>query len=1137
MCNLKLTLYAQISTYPCVFRIFSDPILYLACLKTSWEYSPKRHVIYHRGQDFRSFMIQGVDSEFNFLLEGGFEDNQGSFSTKSLNNETPILDAEPIFVALHVNVADNIIDSSNTSYDDELPPMYPPTSSFPKVGKKSKAASKRKLVVDVLREGSHRRARRAPVQVSKVAGDASTPLYVDSDPGIHEFLFARELKMPLIVTRSYMRQAVLDNMLNNRTRELISALHKARASCDAIWESSSRGIRPMLSLKRSQVNVLHNEYGMLLIEEVKWANYEQTLSLLCAKFEGLESERERPKPSEIQILEEIDRLRQDRAAVVSRVVPGAAMKLVHSDEMCVLVARLVRAAVVHGRWGCDSPYFSPMKVLIRTFKKFNVSSGDIELWSICGKVGTLADVYIANRKNKLGQMYAFCRCIRVSNYDTLIASLSNILIGKLHLHANVVRFDRKAVRKTSHTGVKLVYPVDNGDRFQSSNKGTFYANVAKASINVGRNFRSIANAHTLCSCEGFREVVIKYLGGLWVLFEFSKVETKSKFLKHKCILTWFSSLKPWYDDFVVEERLVWLEIEGVPLRAWNNDTFTSIGRKAVWDCHGDRATGPDGFTFKFFTTFWDLLEEDVNRFVQDFFVSSSFPKGCNSSFIALIPKVSNVTLVTDFRPISLIGCQYKIIGKILDNRLSMVIGSYLSPEQSTFIKGRNILDGPIILSEAMAWYRKCKKQLMIFKVDFEKAFDFLAVGFLRPSHGKARVWSIVAVLDQRVPYYRHRYLLMCRIGDNNMSLSHLIYDDDVIFLGVCVSNENISNMAAILGCGVVALLLKYLGVHVGCNMTRCSNWDAIFQKFSSKLTLWNARLLSTGGRLSLINSVLGSLPTYYMSLYKVPVFVCNKLESMRNNFFIGGDLGEKMITWKGIDLLSLYIRKLRDGTSIRFWDDIWCGHHPLKVQFPRIFMFDNDKSCCIASRLTLANWSNVLRRQPRGGIQSHQLSELQLLIGTSSYQSITIHGNGLFMFPKDSMSRRRQLSLNKLPSRMNLDRKGIEVDSLLCPICHEDVETANHTFFNCEMAQDLWALLARWWELDIPLCENILEWFTWLDSSSLSTKARLILDGVGRTLLWSIWSIRNRLVLSNSPPKKMVLWDIAIVFMDFFWKS
>ncbi|GKC60665.1 RNA-directed DNA polymerase, eukaryota, reverse transcriptase zinc-binding domain protein [Tanacetum coccineum] len=122
--------------------------------------------------------------------------------------------------------------------------------------------------------------------------------------------------------------------------------------------------------------------------------------------------------------------------------------------------------------------------------------------------------------------------------------------------------------------------------------------------------------------------------------------------------------------------------------------------------------------------------KDEFRFVQDFFCTPVILKGCNSSFIALIPKVSNATLVTDFRPISLIGCQYKIIGKILANRLSKVIGSCISLEHLAFIKGRNILDGPLVLNEVMAWHRSRKKQLMIFKVYFEKAFDSLKWDFL-----------------------------------------------------------------------------------------------------------------------------------------------------------------------------------------------------------------------------------------------------------------------------------------------------------------------------------------------------------------------------------------------------------------------
>ena len=153
-------------------------------------------------------------------------------------------------------------------------------------------------------------------------------------------------------------------------------------------------------------------------------------------------------------------------------------------------------------------------------------------------------------------------------------------------------------------------------------------------------------------------------------------------------------------------------------------------KRVVWDCGGDRAPGPDGFTFKFFKTFWEVINSDVVRFVREFFQSASFPKGCNSSFIALIPKVGNASFVSDFRPISLIGCQYKIVGKLLADRLSKVIGCVVGVEQSAFIKGRNILDGPLILNECMAWYRKRKKDLMVFKVDFEKAYDSLRWDYL-----------------------------------------------------------------------------------------------------------------------------------------------------------------------------------------------------------------------------------------------------------------------------------------------------------------------------------------------------------------------------------------------------------------------
>ncbi|GJT89903.1 retrovirus-related pol polyprotein from transposon TNT 1-94 [Tanacetum coccineum] len=84
-------LYDQIATYPCIVQTFLDPILYLAGLKTTWEHSPKRPVIYHRGQemDFRSFMLEGVDGEFNFLPAEGVSEGQNSPSAKFVNNDAP----------------------------------------------------------------------------------------------------------------------------------------------------------------------------------------------------------------------------------------------------------------------------------------------------------------------------------------------------------------------------------------------------------------------------------------------------------------------------------------------------------------------------------------------------------------------------------------------------------------------------------------------------------------------------------------------------------------------------------------------------------------------------------------------------------------------------------------------------------------------------------------------------------------------------------------------------------------------------------------------------------------------------------------------------------------------------------------
>ncbi|GJY04947.1 hypothetical protein Tco_0370887 [Tanacetum coccineum] len=188
-----------------------------------------------------------------------------------------------------------------------------------RVSTSAKAVGKRKHTAKSFEREPRHKVRKVPPQASKVADDAYDPLDVDSDPDIHEISLE---KLYDIHDRAYMRHAVLDNMLNNRTRKLISTLSKAKASCDAIREREVEKDKAYAELERKCNEALQD------LDKNPLVNYEQTLFILRSKVEGLESERERLKSSKTQLLQEIDGLRQDKAAVVSKVGPYVAMKLV-----------------------------------------------------------------------------------------------------------------------------------------------------------------------------------------------------------------------------------------------------------------------------------------------------------------------------------------------------------------------------------------------------------------------------------------------------------------------------------------------------------------------------------------------------------------------------------------------------------------------------------------------------------------------------------------------------------------------------------------------------------------------------------------------------------------------------------------
>jgi len=164
-------------------------------------------------------------------------------------------------------------------------------------------------------------------------------------------------------------------------------------------------------------------------------------------------------------------------------------------------------------------------------------------------------------------------------------------------------------------------------------------------------------------------------------------------------------------------------------------------KDAVWGCGSDKSPGPDGINFKFIKQFWHIIKPDVLQFLDEFYVNGNFPswmnsvngifpRGCNASFIVLIPKVKNPQALGEYRPVSLIGCMYKIVAKILANRLKKIMPCIIDERQSAFIEGRQLLQSALIANEVVDEANRTQRPCIVFKVDYKKAYDSVSWDFL-----------------------------------------------------------------------------------------------------------------------------------------------------------------------------------------------------------------------------------------------------------------------------------------------------------------------------------------------------------------------------------------------------------------------
>ncbi|GJR66188.1 putative RNA-directed DNA polymerase [Tanacetum coccineum] len=632
-------------------------------------------------------------------------------------------------------------------------------------------------------------------------------------------------------------------------------------------------------------------------------------------------------------------------------------------------------------------------------------------------------------------------------------------------------------------------------------------------------------------------------------------------------------------------------------------------KEAVWSCSGVKSPGPDGLNFKFIKQFWDILKFDFFNFIKHFETTCSLANGCNASFIVMVPKKDDPLEIGDYRPISLIGCAYKVdfekafdcinwnflldIMKQMGFRskwCSWIYACLSSASISVLVNGspttefkieRGVRQGDplspflfLIVSEAL--------QVMVLEACNKGIFSGLSL-----AENGANI-SLLQYADDALffgEWSKSNATNLIHILDCYHEVSGLKVNlSKSCLYGVGVPSSEIVSLARFIKCSHDSLPFTYLGLPVGKDMKKSANWNGMIDRFSKKLSNWKANLLSIGGRLTLVKSVLENLPIYFLSLFRAPASAINKMESIRKRFFWGVNANERKIMWIRWD--QMVLDKKNGGLGIgsikaknmsllgkchALWNKCIKELHGYNGGFDSSLgsrscfgVWDNIIRCCNEMEKLDINLENLMvkkwswRREPRGRSagELYSLENLinRLFLDSSAADKWTWSPDATGMFTVKSLSNLIQnklirggridvpfkwnswvlrkvniyawrIAMNRLPTKDNLTRFGIQINPISCLFCGLEDETRDHCFLQCSKIKLIWFKLWSWWQsnsLHIPSLGDILSGNLPFHDDKHISKAYHV---TCLSLIWIIWRWRNKLVHANETEVNSLLHE------------